>query len=129
MNRVKLAFVWMAVWVGFGLVLDMLIGTKQFFYLLNPMRQAMWRLAHAHGVLLAVVFVVVARLHGFGGRPGPERVMFLGTLLVPLGFFLGGVAPTETDPFIGVWLVPLGGFCYLRGLVATLAGRMQSGPA
>jgi hypothetical protein len=125
MNRVKLAFVWMAVWVAFGLVLEALIGTKQFFYLLNPMRRDLWRLAHAHGVLLSVVFIVVARLHGFGGRRGPERLMFLGTILLPLGFFLGGTAPTETDPFIGVWLAPLGGFLFLLGLVSTLGGRME----
>jgi hypothetical protein len=125
MNRVKLAFVWMGLWVAFGLVLDTLIGTKQLFYLTDPLRREMWRLAHAHGVLLAAVFVLVARLHGFGGRPAPERLMFLGLLLMPCGFFLGGLAPTETDPGAGVWLVPLGGFLYLLGLFSALAGRMD----
>src|SRR5262245_26635964 len=125
MNRIKLAFVWMAVWVAFGLVLDALIGTKQFFYLEDPMRRDLWRLAHAHGVLLSVVFVVVARLHGFGGRRGPERLMFLGALLLPLGFFLGGLTPTETDPGVGIWLVPLGGFFFLVGLVSAVGGRME----
>ena len=125
MNRVKLAFVWMAVWVAFGLVLDTLLGTKQLSYLTDPLRRELWRLAHAHGVLLSAVFVVVARLHGFGGRRTPERLLFLGLLLLPTGFFLGGLNPTETDPGAGIWLVPLGGFLYLLGLVTTLAGRMD----
>ena len=125
MNRVKLALVWMAVWVAFGLVLDTLLGTKQLDYLTDPMRREMWRLAHAHGVLLSAVFVLVARLHGFGGRPSPERLMSAGLVLLPTGFFLGGLTPTETDPGAGVWLVPLGGFLYLAGLVSALAGPMD----
>jgi hypothetical protein len=129
MDRVKLAFVWMTVWVGFGLVLDTLLGTKQLFYLTDPVRREMWRLAHAHGVLLSAVFVLVARLHGFGGRISPERLMSLGFLLMPSGFFLGGLTPVETDPGAGVWLVPVGGLVYLLGLVSALLGHMDRAAA
>ena len=30
------------------------------------------------------------------------------TVLIPLGFFLGGLAPSESDPWKGIILVPLG---------------------
>jgi hypothetical protein len=116
----------MALWIALGLVLEGLLGTKQFAYLGEPVRREMWRLAHAHGVLMAAVFILVSRLHGFGGRVAPERLMAAGAVLMPLGFFLGGLAPTETDPWVGVWLAPLGGFFYLLGLVITLQGRMDA---
>lgn len=125
MDSVKLAFWWIALWLGFGLVLDGLVGMKQLFYLGVETRREMWRLAHAHGVLLGAVFVLFARHHGFGARPSAERLMLLGTALLPLGFFLGGLDPTETDPGLGVWLVPLGGVCYILGLVSALTGKMD----
>jgi hypothetical protein len=124
-DQTKAAFVWMALWIAFGLVLEGLLGTKQPAYLLAPVRREMWRLAHAHGVLMTAVFILVSRLHGFGGRSAPERLMAAGAILMPLGFFLGGITPGETDPAMGVWLAPLGGLLYLLGLAHTLLGPMN----
>jgi hypothetical protein len=117
MPRWKLAFVWAGFWLLFGLTLDAFIGTKQFFYLGNPFRRELWQLAHAHGVLLALLFIASDRLLGIP-KKAHENLMFAGMLLMPLGFLLGGWAPAETDPSMGIWLVPLGGFLYVLGFLA-----------
>ena len=99
-----------------GALLEAMHGFKVGFYL-DPdakLRRELWRLAHAHGTLLAVVqLAFAAGLMHFGhwtvGRL--KLVSFFlvdAAILIPLGFFLGGLFATETDPWVGVYLVPLG---------------------
>ena len=47
-------------------------------------------------------------------------MMFVGTILIPVGFFLGGVVTTEIDPWVGVFLVPIGGLFFAVGLLLSL---------
>jgi hypothetical protein len=86
-------------------------------YYLDPnakLRRELWRLAHAHGTLLGLIHIAFAAgLVRFGLRiAGRLRLVsfFLidAVVLIPLGFFLGGLAPTESDPWVGVYLVPIG---------------------
>ncbi len=102
--------------LSLGAVLEAFHGFKAGFYL-DPdakLRREMWRLAHAHGTLLALVHLAFAAglLH-FGRWPDKRLKLvsfFLidAAILIPLGFFLGGLFPTESDPWIGIYLVPLG---------------------
>jgi hypothetical protein len=102
--------------LSMGAFLEGMHGFKVGFYL-DPnakLRREMWTLAHAHGTLLALVQVAFATGLMQFGRWTPARLklasFFLidAAVLIPLGFFLGGLFPSESDPWIGVYLVPLG---------------------
>jgi hypothetical protein len=52
-------------------------------------------------------------------------------VLLPLGFFLGGIGHSEVDPSLGVLLVPVGGLLLLIsvGMIAWCASaRDDTGP-
>jgi hypothetical protein len=104
------------VFAGLGLALESLHGFKVRAYLdvSNDTRRLMWTLAHAHGTLLSLVNIVF----GLGIRVVPEmgvrdrllisRCLIAALVLLPAGFFLGGVAFYGGDPGVGVLLVPIG---------------------
>src|SRR3982074_1254717 len=99
-----------------GLVLESLHGFKVRAYLdvSNETRRLMWTLAHAHGTLLALVHVVfglcVATFPDFSARSLRliSRSLMAASVLLPGGFFLGGIAFYSGDPGVGVLLVPAG---------------------
>jgi hypothetical protein len=114
--------------LSLGAFLEALHGFKIGFYL-DPgakLRRELWTLAHAHGTLLALVQVGFAAGLGQLGRWTPGRLklasFFLldGLILVPLGFFLGGLWPSESDPWIGVLLVPLGALLLFVAVALTI---------
>jgi len=122
-------FAWtsLAAWALFGLTLEAAHGFKLAAYLDDNLRHTILRLAHAHGVILALVVLAFATSlpadadadSGNGVRTA-RRTGFLlraGALLIPAGFALGGIAPHEGDPGWPVVLVPLGGLLLLAGLV------------
>jgi hypothetical protein len=102
--------------LSLGVFLEALHGFKAGFYLNldQKVRREMWTLAHAHGTLLALVNIVFASGVTQFGRWTPARLrlvsLFLidAAMLLPLGFFLGGISPGESDPSLGILLVPLG---------------------
>jgi len=55
-----------------------------------------------------------------------SRCLVLASLLLPGGFFLGGIQVYDADPGIGVWLVPLGAFFLLAGVLVTAMGTTNS---
>ena len=102
-----------------GLSLEGLHGIKASWYL-DPayeVRRLLWRLAHAHGTLLALVQLgfasSISAAWPNGGRRlhTTSKLLLLASLLIPLGFFLGGVTLYGGDPGAGVLLVPLGAVC------------------
>jgi len=110
-----------------GIVLETLHGFKADLYLdpANRVRRLMWTLAHAHGTLLAVVNIAFAAgLTAFGtwtprGLKLASFFLFDALVLLPVGFFLGGVGPSEGDPASGVLLVPVGALLLLAGVALT----------
>jgi membrane protein DedA with SNARE-associated domain len=72
----------------------------------------MFTLAHAHGTLLAVVNIaagLTARiLDRFALRSSVSLALIWAAILLPAGFFLGGIVIYDGDPGLGVWLVPIG---------------------
>ena len=119
LSRLHLRVGWWALllFLSAGIALEALHGFKAGFYLdvSNETRRLVWTLAHAHGTLLAILnLVFAAALPAMTGWSGPSRMVasrcLLGALiLLPLGFFLGGVFVHEGDPGLGVLLVPPGG--------------------
>lgn len=102
--------------LSLGAILETMHGFKVGFYLdpAHRMRREMWTLAHAHGTLLALIQIAFAcGVQRFAwGSPGRLRLAsFLlldAAVLLPAGFFLGGLGHAEGDPSYGVLLVPLG---------------------
>jgi hypothetical protein len=123
------------VFLSLGIGLETLHGFKVGFYL-DPehrLRRLLWTLAHAHGTLLALVHIVFAAGLGAFGRWTQRRLklasFFLldALLLLPLGFFLGGIGHTESDPSPGILLVPVGAFLLLAA-VALIAWSATVAP-
>jgi hypothetical protein len=113
-----------------GLVLETLHGFKIRAYLdvSNETRRLMWTLAHAHGTLLALVHV----LFGLSVKSIPElavrnrRLISLclvgASILLPGGFFLGGISFYAGDPGLGVAVVPIGATLLLMAVFLVARG-------
>ena len=102
--------------LSLGAVLETLRGFKIGFYLdlEHKLRRELWILAHAHGTLLSLVqlgFAATVLHFGQWTEPRLKLVSFFlldALVLMPLGFFLGGMGHSEVDPSLGILLVPLG---------------------
>lgn len=118
-----------------GIVLEALHGFKVGYYLdvSNETRRLMWRLAHAHGVLLSVVHIAFAltlassneRAESAWARRASLPLTLAG-LLIPGGFFLGGVIVYEADPWIGILLVPIGAIALFFAVATVALGLRKS---
>lgn len=121
-----LRFGWwsLVVFVGLGITLETLHGFKIVWYLGvgAETRRLMWTLAHSHGTLLSVLQIVFAlTVPKLSAKTSSSQVRasmcLLGAgLLMPLGFFLGGLFCYSGDPGMGILLVPPGGLLLLIGV-------------
>jgi hypothetical protein len=120
----------LAVSLPLGVTLEALHGFKVQAYLASEMRRELWRLAHAHGTLLGIlclVFAALAERHVAAPiRPGVARLLRWGAVLMPVGFFLGGVLNGEGDPSLGILLVPVGALLLVVALVRCAIQRTPS---
>ena len=128
--RKHLRFAWasLLVFVTLGLALEILHALKVGFYLNvgNETRRLMWTLAHAHGIGLSLLNM------GFGATIPrlwdtlPTSISFaskcitLATVLLPLGFFLGGIVTYGGDPGLGALLVPIAAIVLWVGVFAVV---------
>jgi hypothetical protein len=133
LERTHRRFGWTAL-VGFlllGIFLEALHGLKAGFYLSDPLRATLWRLAHAHGTLFALVNLVFpagARLLPTEGRRAlASRSLRTASVLLPVGFFAGGIAHPEGDPSLGIVLVPLGALLAALAVGLVAAGTWRRG--
>ena len=125
-SRQHLRFGWwsLLLFATLGLVLESLHGFKVRAYLdvSNETRRLMWTLAHAHGTLLAVIHIVFGLTLRAGSAPAlanPRLIstsLYAASVLLPGGFFLGGVVFYAGDPGVGVLLVPAGGVLLLYAI-------------
>lgn len=112
----NLRFGWwsLLVFLSLGAILETLHGFKIGWYVDvgNETRRLMFTLAHAHGTLLAVVNIAagltVRIVDRFTLRPSVSFALIWSAILLPAGFFLGGIVIYDGDPGLGVWLVPIG---------------------
>lgn len=120
----QLRFGWWALlaYLTLGIALEALHGFKLGWYLDvgNEMRRLMFTLAHAHGTLLALVNIaagLTARtVKGFELAASASWSLVWAALLLPAGFFLGGVVIHDGDPGVGIFLVPIGALLLLYGV-------------
>ena len=121
--RRHLRFGWwsLLLFATLGLVLESLQGFKVRAYLdvSNDTRRLMWTLAHAHGTLLAAINILFGLTLRVAGPAAMPRLRLMSAaligagILLPGGFFLGGIAFYSGDPGLGVLLVPIGGVLLL----------------
>jgi membrane protein DedA with SNARE-associated domain len=119
-----LRFGWWALFVSLtlGVVLETLHGFKLGWYLDvgQEMRRLMFTLAHAHGTLLALVNIAAGltmrAVKGFELTQGASRSLLWGAVLLPAGFFLGGLVIHGGDPGLGILLAPVGALLLLYGV-------------
>lgn len=116
----------LAVSIPFGVTLEALHGFKVEAYLASEMRREMWRLSHAHGTLLGILCLVFAAL---AERHVPKKArhsvtlqLTAGALLMPIGFFLGGILNGEGDPSLAILLVPVGALLLVSALGRSALG-------
>ena len=132
-----LRFGWwsLLVFLSVGFVLELLHGFKAGFYLdvTNETRRLMWTLAHAHGALLGLVHVAWALcLRAFpdleGGNQRVASLCLMGaSVLLPGGFFAGGVQLYGGDPGLGITVVPLGAACLAAAVFLTARATRRIG--
>jgi hypothetical protein len=121
-KALKTGWILLAVSLPLGLTLEVLHGFKVRGYLASEVRREMWRLAHAHGTLLGLMclaFAALAERHiaDVDARRKISRDLRFGAVLMPLGFFLGGILNYEGDPSLGITLVPIGGLLVISALL------------
>jgi hypothetical protein len=127
--RRHLVFGWWSLlaFLALGIMLEGLHGFKVGWYLdvSNSTRRFMWTLAHAHGTLLSLICIAFAlTIRVLPARPlALERIaspcLLAANLLLPLGFFLGGLFIHGGDPGLGVLLVPVGAVLLLLSVFVT----------
>lgn len=128
------------VFLTLGIALEAMHGLKVGFYLDvgNETRRLMWTLAHAHGTLISLIhlafawFVTAHTAWPEGSRRLASRCLTAAGILLPAGFFLGGVVVYGGDPGVGIVLVPIGAACLLIAvfLAARSAGTYSTrGPS
>jgi hypothetical protein len=123
------------VFLSLGGLLETLHGFKLGFYLDPPhkIRRELWTLAHAHGTLLALVHVAFAAGLLHFGRWTERRLKLVSfflldaAVLMPLGFFLGGLTHSEGDPSLGILLVPLGALLLFVAVLMILWSAREPG--
>ena len=135
LGRTHRRFGWTAllVWMFGGLVLELFHGIKLGHYLLDPLRRELWTLAHFHGALLSVVNLAYVRwAEAPGLRPRlacARRALMAGSVLMPLGFLLGGLTHYEGDPGLGIFLAPIGALALVyTAFVQTRAAWSPAAP-
>ena len=97
-----------------GLSLLMNIVKKIPGYMDNPVRRSLWTAGHAHaGVLVLFALVALPYIDQADYSDGLKSLIRLlivaAPILMPLGFFLSIVKPSDSKPNKLILLVPLGG--------------------
>lgn len=116
----------LAVFATLGLGLETLHGLKVGLYLDvgNDTRRLLWTLAHAHGALVGALHVLYGlTLQSVPASPLASRCLTLAGVLLPAGFFIGGIDVHGGDPGLGVLLVPPAGVLLIVALVAIAKRR------
>jgi hypothetical protein len=136
-RHLRLGWWWLFVFAGLGLILETLHGFKVGAYLnvSNETRRLMWRLAHAHGTLLGAVNILFALTlrtvsdSTFRDLRTISRLLVSASIMLPFGFFLGGVQFYAGDPGLGVLVVPVAAVLLLAALFMVASGLRVSSSA
>jgi hypothetical protein len=119
-SLLRQSFIGIAAWMSFGLLLEGFIGFRVSGYMSVSIRRELFQLAHTHGTLLSLLLLISALTISKGlVYPNKFAVLSLriGTILMPLGFLLGGIQPNKEEPNALVFLAPIGGILVIFGVV------------
>jgi hypothetical protein len=119
-SLLRQSFIGIAAWMSFGLLLEGLIGFRVSAYMSVPIRREMFQLAHTHGTLLSLLLLISAlTISKDLVYPNKLAVLSLriGTVLMPLGFLLGGIWTYKEEPNLLVLLAPIGGILVIFGVI------------
>jgi len=126
-RHIRFGWILVFVYVMLGVLLEILHGFKMGLYLdvSNEARRLVWTLAHTHGTLIGVLNIAFAltlpRLALSETAMRAASLLFLSAgVVMPLGFFLGGVVIYGGDPGLPIVLAPIGGL-FLVGAVGLAA--------
>jgi hypothetical protein len=119
------------IWLSFGTLLESLNGFRSSAYLLDPLRREFWTLAHFHGALLALLNLVYIRWAENPALNAERRrwasyALIAGSILMPLGFFLGGMFHYEGDPGLGIFLAPPAALAILLAVALQTIGAWRA---
>ena len=122
LRHLRVGAVALVVFATLGVVLEALHAFKVPWYLRvdNESRRLFFTLGHAHGTALGLLNLAVAAVCRRLPRPlspSASAALVAGTLLVPGGFFLGGLFAQGGDPGLGAVLIPPGALFVLVALV------------
>ena len=117
-----------------GLTLELFHGFKVSPYLAvsNATRRLMWTLAHAHGALLGLIHIATAVVFrvwpdfAISHRATISGCLVGASVMLPGGFFLGGLSFYSGDPGIGIVLAPVGGLCLLLAVFRLASGQFPN---
>ena len=126
---------WWALFIfaSLGLFLESLYGLRVAWYVdvASDTRRHMFTLAHAHGTLLALVNIVFglsmrSQLTAAMQNPKlPSMCLLAATILLPAGFFVGGLVIYDGDPGLGIMLVPVGALALIVGSLLVARSLQQ----
>ena len=99
-----------------GVILEYLLATESESYASDnyATRRLVWRLAHVHGSLIAVLHIAFGLTASLvptakqGFRRAASTCLMAASILLPGGFFAGGIFFFDGDPGLGIFLVPVG---------------------
>ena len=137
--RRHLQFAWWSLlcFLTLGIMLEAMHGLKVGWYLESAFqtRRLMLTLGHAHGTLLALVHAMFAAsvfalpVDTKKWRRWASPCLMGASVLLPSGFFLGGIFIYDGDPGLGIFLVPLGAsFLFVGVFLAALAVTLNKPP-
>lgn len=134
--RRHLGFGWSALFVFalLGVALEAMHGFKVGWYLDvgNETRRLLLTLAHAHGVLIALInLAFAAALRALRDPAAIPRLaspcLIAAGVLMPAGFGLGGAVVYDGDPGVGIFLLPIGAALLLVGIGSVARGVLRDG--
>ncbi|MBU8898625.1 hypothetical protein KRR26_23730 [Corallococcus sp. M34] len=90
----------------------------------------LWSLAHFHGAALGLLHLVYvgwaeAPALSEASRAWASRLLRAGSLALPLGFLLGGIAHPEGDPSLGIVFAPVGAVAVLVAVALQMLGTWR----
>ncbi|MEE2787462.1 MAG: hypothetical protein VX589_08995 [Myxococcota bacterium] len=136
-RRQHLFFGWtmLFVFACVGTTLEALHGFKIGWYLDvgHETRRLMFTLAHAHGTLIGLIHIAFAATLGMvEAWPGARltlisRALKIASVMMPGGFFAGGLIIHGGDPGLGIFLVPVGAAALILAFIL-IVKTLRSGP-
>src|SRR5580693_7187361 len=129
-RHLRIGYWSLALFVTLGLALEAMHAFKVASYLdvENETRRLMWRLAHAHGTLLGLLHIaygLTIRAVPTAAHPLASAGLTAALLLIPGGFFAGGMFIHGGDPSVAVVAVPVG-FVALAFALVTVARSLRA---